>query len=491
VSVLAQPRLLGGGLYRARWVFVAGAAAVTLGLASSQNLTAGIAVAIVLAVVAATVVQPTSILAILILSVFLEVITFGGVTISRLIAPVALLVLLVELLRGGASLLRGPQLSCAIAYSMLAVASGLWTVSTSHTITLLASLAIALTYMLCFAGLLNSEEVLRRVLHILAFGSLLIGAWSLASFKGYSFVPGGSLQGGRGQGGVGDPNFFANLQLVAFPLILVLAADAKNRWLRYALGFTAFVTLASILSTLSRGGLVALILVVFLIPFVPARAFFPSRRQKALIMLVLTIGIGVLFSRPGFRGTVVKRATTIFSKQGAEAGSSAGSGRDELWKAAAHSIKERPFLGLGYGAFSSVSNDLLFRTPGVDLRLISPHPKGLETHSAYLGTAAELGLPGLALFLALILSTMLALRRTAVRARRAGALFLSRISNALVLSLIGWAVSSFFIETETARPLWAVIGISLALPKLVRDRAEAVRPEAQVGRIGFPTRQAP
>jgi O-antigen ligase len=472
-------------------VFIAGAAAVMLGSAASVNLRAGVAAAIVLAVVAATVVRPTSILAILILSVFLEVITLGGVTISRLIAPVALLVVLIELLRGGAVVHSGAQLYWALAYSTLALASGLWTVSTSHTLTLLASLAIALTYMLCFAGLLDSEEVLRRVLHILAFGSLLIGAWSLASFKGYTFVPGGSLQGGRGQGGVGDPNFFANLQLVAFPLILVLAADAKNRLLRYALGFTALVTLASILSTLSRGGLVALILVVLLIPFVPARAFFPSRRQKALVMLVLAIGIGGLFSRPGFRDSVVKRATTIFSKQGGEAGSSAGSGRDELWKAATHSIKERPFLGLGFGAFSSVSNDLLFRTPGVDLRRISPHPKGLETHSAYLGTAAELGLPGLALFLALILSTMIALRRTAVRARRAGALFLSRISNALVLSLIGWAISSLFIETETARPLWTVVGISLALPKLVRDRVAAAGPEAQVGRAGFAAREAP
>ena len=181
-------------------------------------------------------------------------------------------------------------------------------------------------------------------------------------------------------------------------------------------------------------------------------------------MLVLAIGLAVLASRAGFRTEVVHRATTIFSKQD-QSGSSAGSGREELWKAARHSIRERPLLGLGYGAFPAVSNELLLRTPDVNLDKVPL--KGLVAHSAYFGTAAELGLPGLGLLVALLLSTMIALRRAAVRARLAGALFLSRISNALVLSLVGWAVSSMFIETETARPLWIVIGISLALPRLI------------------------
>src|SRR5262249_59368211 len=94
--------------------------------------------------------------------------------------------------------------------------------------------------------------------------------------------------------------------------------------------------------------------------------------------------------------------------------------------------------------------------------------------SAYIGTTAELGPFGLFLFLGMIVSTALALRRTAKRAREIGAHFLSRMSNALILSLLGWGLSSTFIETETARPLWIVIGLSLALPKLVSAHAARV-----------------
>jgi O-antigen ligase len=470
MSVLAHPQLAGTRLQRGQWAALAAVAGIVLGSATAVNIMAGLGVAIVIALATAMLLRPSSILVVLMLSVFIEVISVGGVTISRLVAPIALMVVLIELLRGKTAIRRGPPLFWACAYSTLAVASGLWTVSASHTTILLASLAIALTYMLAFAALLDTEQRLRGVLYILALGSLLIGAWSLASFKGWTIGPAGSLQSGRAQGGVGDPNFFANVQLVAFPLILVLAADTKKRWLRYGLGFTALVTLASILSSLSRGGLVALLLLLALIPFVPSRALLGSPRQKALIMLLLAIGLGVLASRPGFRTEVVHRATTIFSKKD-QSGSSAGSGREELWRAARQSIRERPLLGLGYGAFPAVSNDLLRRTPGVDLTKVPL--KGLVAHSAYFGTAAELGLPGLGLLVALLLSTMIALRRAAVRARLAGALFLSRISNALVLSLVGWAVSSMFIETETARPLWIVIGISLALPRLI-DAATSV-----------------
>ena len=465
VSVLESVRHRGpAGL--AAWGSI-GALAVAVGVAVGAEPKLGLALALAVTVGAVMVVRPASTLWILILSVFLEVVTVGGVAVSRIVAPLALLSVLVELLRGRAWVPAGPQLFWATAYSTVALASGLWTVSTSHTLTLLASLAIALTYMLCFASLVDSERELRIVLHVLAFASLLIGVVSLASFAGVSLVPAGSLQGGRAQGGVGDPNFFANVQLVAFPVILMLAADAKALWLRATLAFAGLVALASILSTLSRGGLIALMFVLVILLLIPARSLFPSRIYKTLVIVMLVAGLLTLSTRPYFRGEVVKRATSIFSNEAESTGSSAGSGREELWKAARHSISERPLLGVGFGAFPSVSNDLLFRTPGVDLTRVSAHPQGLEAHSAYIGTTADLGFVGLAAFLALVGSTTLALRRSAVRASRAGASYLSRVGNALVLSMVGWAISSFFIETETARPLWIVVGLSLGLPKLI------------------------
>jgi putative inorganic carbon (HCO3(-)) transporter len=477
MSTIAQPLVPANRLKAVQWAAIGTFVAVLLGLATSVSPMFGVGLAVMLGVGTATVLKPASILVILMLSIFIEIVSVGGTTISRLVAPIALLVVLIELMRGAARLQGGPQLAWVAGYSLMALASGLWSVNTGATAYLLASLLIALTYMLCFAVLLDSERQLRRVLFVLAAGSLVIGAWSLASFKGWVVGSSSGLQSGRAQGGVGDPNFFANIQLVVLPIVLVLAAETKVRWQRYFLGFTALVGVASILSTLSRGGLIALLLVLVLIPFIPARAIFPSPRHKALVIAFLAVGLLVLFSRPGFRAEVVTRATTIFKQnQTDSSGSSAGSGREEIWKAATHSIRDHPLLGVGFGAFPSVSNELLYTTPGVDLEKFPPRPNGIETHSAFIGTTAELGPFGLVLFLGVIISTMLALRRTAVRARNAGAHFLSRVSNALVLSLIGWTLSSMFIETETSRPLWIVVGLSLALSKLVSNYTAARSP---------------
>jgi O-antigen ligase len=472
MSALAQPLLPANRLKTAQWAAIGVFVAVALGGATAISPLAGIGLAIMLGVGVATVLRPASILVILTLSIFIEIVSVGGATISRLVAPVALLVVLLELMRGAGRLYRGRQLAWVGGYSLMALASGLWSVSAGATAFLLASLLIALTYMLCYAVLIESEEQLRRILFILACGSLVVGAWSLASFKGYAIGSSSGLQAGRAQGGVGDPNFFANIQLVVLPIVLVLAADTKVRWMRFFLGFTALVGIASILSTLSRGGLIALLLVLVLIPFIPARAIFPSPRHKAVVIAFLAVGLLVLFSRPTFRAEVVKRATTIFNQSSAtQTDSSAGSGREEIWQAAEHSIRDHPLLGVGFGAFISVSNHYLYNTPGVDLGKFPPHASGIEAHSAYIGTTAELGPFGLFLFVGMIVSTGLALRRTANRARAVGAHFLSRMSNALILSLLGWALSSTFIETETARPLWIVIGLSLALPKLVSAHA--------------------
>jgi O-antigen ligase len=91
----------------------------------------------------------------------------------------------------------------------------------------------------------------------------------------------------------------------------------------------------------------------------------------------------------------------------------------------------------------------------------------------FLGTAAELGIPGLTLFLGLLVSTGLTLRRTAKRARDLGDQFLNSVANALIVGLLGWCVGSMFIETETSRPLWIVVGMCLALPKLIPEQRAA------------------
>ena len=86
-GLLARPQ---GGLV---WLVGALAVAVAIGLATPRlSLVTAIALAVLVALRLIVAMRPVSILALLVAAVFLETIDIGGVTISRLVAPVALLV---------------------------------------------------------------------------------------------------------------------------------------------------------------------------------------------------------------------------------------------------------------------------------------------------------------------------------------------------------------------------------------------------------------
>jgi O-antigen ligase len=221
--------------------------------------------------------------------------------------------------------------------------------------------------------------------------------------------------------------------------------------------------IAAVLTSQSRGGAIGLIVVLLLLIAVPARALFRSRRQKLVgILCVVAAGAALIIHSPW---AVLPRLETITGSP--KNGAAAGSGRVEIWKAAAHSIRDHPLFGTGYGSFVYQSDYLMLNTNGVDLTYFYLRTPGSEAHNLYLGTWAELGLPGLLLYLGLMAATARSLRRTAVRAGRLGEDVVRRLANGLLLGLVSWAVTSFFLTTETARAFWIILGLSLALPRFL------------------------
>ena len=84
----------------------------------------------------------------------------------------------------------------------------------------------------------------------LALSSLAIAVFAIVS---YAFQV-GDLVEGRAAGGAGDPNLFAAYQVVALPIAVTVAVHAKTP-LRRALAYgSAAVILASVFTSLSRGG---------------------------------------------------------------------------------------------------------------------------------------------------------------------------------------------------------------------------------------------
>jgi O-antigen ligase len=440
-------------LTRGVWPAVAVVSGLAVGVAATFDLTTAVVLAAGLALAPLVLLFPPLILPLLVATVFTQAFSVGGLTISRMIAPLALFVVVVALHRGGYALRRGAPLVWVCAYTVWALASGLWTLHLHDTVLALSSLGIALAYMLAFAILLRSRRDLDRVLYTLAVVALVVGAVGIFTSQG------------RAEGASGNANFFAMVELFALPLVLALAAEVPRRALRIVLYAVVLVIIFSVFASLSRGGFLTLVWVALAALVLPARSsFFQSRGQKAFV-LALIAGF-TFFAYRAESKTLAPRLDSIFSKDQTD---KTGAGRTNVWAGAWTSIKERPVYGLGYGSFISEANELMLRTPGVDLTNMALRPRGLYAHSAYIETAAEIGIPGLILFLGMLIATGRAFWRTAVRARDAGAWYIMRIANASLISLVAWCIASLFASSETSRPLWILIGMSLALPMLIEE----------------------
>jgi O-antigen ligase len=464
-----------GGQGVMRWALIGSFFAFVEAYAVTIDWQLGVAVAGALGIALLLLARPWFILPLAIITIFLEHLTFANMAVTRILAPGALMVVVAEIVRGRARIRTDLPLFCAGAYVIWAIASGMWSVSVPGTQFLLQSLVIALIYLAAFAAILSTEHQLRVLLYVWSITAAILGGMSVIAFGGSLTISHlDLLQAGRSQGGVGDPDFFAGMQLVTVPLTLVIASDTKDKRARIILYACVLTLLASVFTSLSRGGFIGTVVLGILFLASKPERLFRSRQEKILALVIVAVGMVGFFSRPFLRQQVVTRAQSIYAPKNKDEKS--GAGRTNLWKAAAKTAREHPVTGIGYGTFGYVSTELLYKTPGVDTEIIQEREAGnnLVAHNTYLGTAAELGITGLLLWLMVVISTGLLLARTAARAAAVGAGFVSRVSHALLLGLATWSITSIFLSSETTRMFWIIVALSLALPKLVPEPGRAV-----------------
>lgn len=447
--------------------FAGAALVVAAGIGLLVPVSPTLAVAALVAVVAApaAVIKPRLIPHVLVGAVFAEALTIGGVTIGRLAAPLALVAVISQAVTAPVRL-RYAKLTIGliIAYGSLAVASLAWTVDVRATMEALGSLGISLVYMGAFATLVRTRRDLRALMWTMLGSSIVLGGLWITQFA--SGVD-------RRFSTAGDPNFFAALQVVVIPLVVVLASSQPSLVRRLLMYLAIAIIADSIVSTLSRGGFVTLLMVSVLLALLPARALFRSHREKAALFIAAAVGLAILL--PLAWGPLGQRF-----QQGFEQSHVAGD-RGDLWLAAMHGYRMHPLTGLGYGGFEARSFQLLRSTPGVNLAAHARFREGEFAHSAYLGSLAELGPLGLAFFVGILGATARSLRRTARRARASGDAFLRSVANAVLVGLLAFSASSILLSTETSRALWLIVGMSLALPGMVAPPpSRTTSPEAAV-----------
>jgi O-antigen ligase len=429
-------------------------AAVAIGVLAAHDPVLAVGAATALVAVPVAVLRPALIAPLLVFSLFAEAITVGGTTVGRITAPLALLAVTSQVLQAPARLRGAATLVSLIAgYALLAMASLIWTVSVPGTLDALSTLIVSLVYTAAFAVLIRTPRDLGRLLSAVAISSavlalLWIGQYAIGVDRRFNLA--------------GDPNFFAAAQVVALPLVVVRLSLERDSLRRLALYVAVALIAASVLSTVSRGGFIILAVVVLLIVLLPSRVLFPSARQKTAFLLTALIGLGVLF--PLAWGDLRHRFEVGLTR------SNVAGGRGDLWMAAGTGYRQHPLTGLGFGAFKASSFQLLRTTPGVRIEehLRPSVRSGEYVHNAFLGSLAELGPVGLALFTGVLGASAARLRRAAREARAAGLPVVGAVANALLLSLGGLILASLLLSTETSRVLWVLVGLSLSVPGLAR-----------------------
>ncbi|MDQ3997801.1 MAG: O-antigen ligase family protein [Gemmatimonadota bacterium] len=266
-----------------------------------------------------------------------------------------------------------------------------------------------------------------------------------------------------------NPNDLAALTLLQLSMAVGLLATERPRSWVWVAALAAVVLLSLlVLMTQSRGGVIALALFMVLL--------IASRRRRPLVVVAAgALAVSVALLAPAGVWTrmsgLSKVASTADLRQADPEGSAKG--RFDIWRVAVKIIRDQPVLGVGAGAYhlahASYARDDEF---GLAVR------GKRDTHSTVLNVLAETGVPGLMLFLALLLTTAW----KAERIRRACRATLPRESARLLyleFGLVAFLVAGVFGSFAHLAFLYVHLALTWAAAEACRRDVSARRPPGQ------------
>lgn len=284
--------------------------------------------------------------------------------------------------------------------------------------------------------------------------------WVVTASIGFYGVKGGvwTVMTGGGSGRVWGPpesmiadnNGLALALVVLVPFVYYLYQVSSRRWLRWALAFSGVAICFSILGSHSRGALLALVAMAFMLAFKGKRPFLMS-------FLLVTVLSTAILSMPE---NWTSRMETI---QNYEQDSSAMS-RITTWKTLWNLAVDRPIVGAGF----RTDNPLVFA-------LYAPPEWGggvLVAHSIYFEVLGEHGFPGLFLYVGLFFLSWMRAGKLA-RLTRDDPEFGSWVPllmRMVQVSLTGFAVGGAFLSLAHFDLPYYILAFVILVDATVRER---------------------
>jgi O-antigen ligase len=319
----------------------------------------------------------------------------------------------------------------------------------------------AMLFLIVFAGVRTRKQLLWVV------GSLVAGAVVAAV---YGMVA-GAPQDDPGRVAIGNANETAASLVVGGTLAAALAFALRGKpVLRLLTTIAVPLCVFAVFLTLSRGGLVALgaSLVAAIVMAGRRRGVVLGVAAAAVLATVIYFGA---FAPAEARDRVLEV--------------NGGTGRTDIWTVGWRMVEDQPLLGVGAGNFPVASIHYLLE-PGALMRtdFIVDNPK--VAHNTYLNVLAELGVVGLALFLAIIALPLWWAARAVGVAARAGDRQLEILARAMVVVIVGLLAADFFGSRQYTKQLWLLLSLCPVLLQISRAELASRRAGAAVADRALP-----
>jgi O-antigen ligase len=388
----------------------------------------------------------------------LAVFTFVVVTARLGLAEAGIIVALVGLLKYPQRLRLPAPFWWALALIVWAFATAPWAMDPQ------VAQSTAIERLKVFVVFLVVINALRTESYLRLYILFVLACFMLSPVRGTLIgYAGGYTYFGRAiwNASYGNPNDLAAMSLLTLGLALCVLTDNRERkiW-RWISAVCATCLVAVILLTQSRGAFIGMI-----VGLGPGAFGLAWKRPRLLVTLLIVGAVGTAFvpSAVWTRLSGIGKLTDTSTIAKADPEGSAAQ-RWEIQKTAFRIFQDHPIAGIGLGCYPLANN------------LYSPRLGLRDTHNTYLNLAAELGLPGLLLWLGLIISTFRRWRRGHEAAGRVPehseryatcAVWIQRV-------IIGFLISALFGSYSGITMVYLLLGILWSAGTLILNGSAVV-----------------
>jgi O-antigen ligase len=311
-------------------------------------------------------------------------------------------------------------------------------------------MAMYFNYLLLFVttiAVVNNFERLRYSLLAAIAGAAIASLYVIREFQASNNMRPGYI--------AGDSNYFATCTVLVIPIAVYFSMMKGPQWQRWLCIMSLLLMVVAFTLASSRGGLMGLIVAM-------GYMIVRSGRSRKLAIALTALVLPLLLLAPSS-----PLARMLHPSYGDYLGSQI---RHDFWIVGLDMIRKHWVTGIGLGNFTAYSYTI---TQGVEGR----HGMACNT---FLEVAAELGIPGLIAYCAVLIGSFASAGKLRAEGNRRKDAFLHYAGQAMQAGLLGFAAAAVFVSAEYQKPFWMMVALTATVPTLLRQKAKVKTRSAEL-----------